>query len=301
MTNAIKPIASPPVAAMANANTYSDSNGLAALKQDPNSPQALRAVAQQVDALFLQMMLKSMRDASAEIGGQDSNELGMYQDMFDKQVSLTMSQHQGLGLGASIVSRMPGGNAGAAPVTAAPRSAAPSGAAPVAAAPAGMAQSAEDFVSQVLPTIEQAARQLGVSPVAMLAQAALETGWGQRMARTADGAPSLNLFGVKADAGWSGARATASTLEFRAGVATPQKATFRAYGSIQESVSDFANLLQSSPRYRSCVAAGADPQAYVAAIGGSGYATDPQYGNKLNEIMNSGKLRTALRNSARVL
>ena len=78
----------------ASANTYTDNNGLAALKANSGSPQALHAVAQQVDALFLQMMLKSMRDASAEVGEPDSNELGMYQDMFDKQIALTMSQHQ---------------------------------------------------------------------------------------------------------------------------------------------------------------------------------------------------------------
>src|SRR5450432_711988 len=86
----------------ANANTYTDARGLAALKKDPNSPQALRAIAQQVDALFLQMMLKSMRDASAASGEADSNEMGMYQDMFDKQIALTMSKHQDLGLGSML-------------------------------------------------------------------------------------------------------------------------------------------------------------------------------------------------------
>ena len=101
MTNSIKPV-TPPSAAMANANTYSDPNGLAALKKDPNSPAALHAVAQQVDALFLQMMLKSMRDANAAAGEGDSNEMGMYQDMFDKQIALTMSQHQDLGLGSLL-------------------------------------------------------------------------------------------------------------------------------------------------------------------------------------------------------
>src|SRR5271169_2133581 len=96
------------------ANTYSDLNGLAALKANSNSPQAIRAVAQQVDALFLQMMLKSMRDASAATGEADSNEMGMYQDMFDKQISLTLSQHQDLGLGSLLTRQIPAAPANAA-------------------------------------------------------------------------------------------------------------------------------------------------------------------------------------------
>ncbi|MFI4889204.1 MAG: glucosaminidase domain-containing protein [Steroidobacterales bacterium] len=286
----------------ASANTYTDTNGLAALKANPGSPQALHVVAQQVDALFLQMMLKSMRDASADVGEPESNELGMYQDMFDKQIALTMSQHQGLGLGAAMTARLPGASAAStAPPATHATGAAPASAPAAPSAPAGIAQSAEDFVSQVLPTIQQAAQALGVSPLGMLAQAALETAWGQRMARTADGAPSLNLFGIKAGDGWAGPRATAATLEFKSGVATPLRTAFRAYESIQASVQDFANLLQSSPRYARAVAAGANAQAYVAAIGQAGYATDPEYGNKLSEILNSGTLRTALRNAAAVL
>jgi flagellar protein FlgJ len=133
----------------------------------------------------------------------------------------------------------------------------------------------------------------------MLAQAALETGWGQRMPRTADGTPSLNLFGVKAGEEWAGARAVADTVEFsRDGVASQRRTAFRAYGSIEESVSDFAKLLAGSPRYRDVVAAGGDAQAYIEGIARSGYATDPEYGDKLNRTLNGGVLRAAL--SARV-
>jgi flagellar protein FlgJ len=287
------------------ANTYSDPNGLAALKASPNSPQALHAVAQQVDALFLQMMLKSMRDASADVGEPESNEMGMYQDMFDKQIALTMSQHQDLGLGSVLTRRLAGAQGqpapAPAPIAPAKRSAATASAPSGSAVSAGIAQSAADFVSQVLPTIRQAAQALGVSPLGMLAQAALETGWGQRMAHNADGTPSLNLFGIKADGSWNGARATATSLEFKGGAASLQRTAFRAYGSIQASVTDFTKLLQSSPRYRQALAAGGSAQAYIAGIGKSGYATDPEYGNKLNEILNSGTLRAALKNTVNVL
>ena len=304
MSNSIKPV-TPPSAAMANANIYSDPNGLAALKKDPNSPAALHAVAQQVDALFLQMMLKSMRDASAAVGEGDSNEMGMYQDMFDKQIALTLSQHQDLGLGSLLTRQMAARAAAATPAAAddhtTPRPAAAPPAVPAAAQPAtsapptSMTQSAGEFVDQVLPSIRTAAQALGLNPLVLLAQAALETGWGKRMARTADGSPSLNPFGIKADDTWDGARAAANTIESAGGVATQRQAAFRAYGSIEESVNDFANLLKNSPRYRHAMAAGPDAQAYVAGIGRSGYATDPEYAAKLHDILHGSTLRAAVR------
>jgi peptidoglycan hydrolase FlgJ len=308
-TAAAVPIAIPTTTS--NANTYTDPNGLAALKKDPSSPQAIKAVAQQVDALFMQMMLKSMRDASAAVGESDSNEMGMYQDMFDKQIALTMSQHQGLGLG-SLLTRQLAAQAGAdtkAPGALPPAQQAPAASAvprTLAAPPAGtappggtappttMTQSVTDFIDQVLPTIRAAAHTLGISPLGMLAQAALETGWGKRMARNADGSPSMNLFGIKADESWTGARAMASTVEYSGGVATLRHTAFRAYGSVEESVKDFANLLKTSPRYRQALSAGVDAHGYVESMGRSGYATDPQYENKLNEILNGGTLRAAL-------
>jgi peptidoglycan hydrolase FlgJ len=286
--------------ATTSADTYTDVSGLAALKKDTSSPQTLRAVAQQVDALFLQMMLKSMRDASADQGDPASNEMGMYQDMFDKQISLSLSQHGGLGLGTLLTRQLsPGAAPASAPAAPAPTAARPAPASAYTGAPARPSsatplESASEFVSEVLPTIRRAAEALGVSPLGMLAQAALETGWGKRMARTAEGAPSLNMFGIKADDSWDGARATASTLEFSGGVATQRHTAFRSYGSIEESVSDFARLLGSSPRYKDAVAAGGDPQAYVQSIGKSGYATDPEYANKLNDILNGSTLRLAL-------
>jgi len=266
------------------ATTYTDLNGLAALKADPTSPQAISAVAGQVEALFLQMMLKSMRDAS--MGDElDGNEMGVYQDMFDKQVALTISQHQDLGIGAILKRQLTGKTAPAAPKTA-------SGG--VSAPPQVLAKTPAEFVDQVMPAIRRAATALGLNPLGLLAQAALETGWGQRMARNADGSPSLNMFGIKAGDGWTGARATADTVEFSNGVAAQRRTAFRAYGSIEESVSDFANVLKKSPRYRDAIAAGGDVHAYIDRIGKSGYATDPEYATKLNQILNSGVLQAAL-------
>ena len=296
-TTPITPQSLPPAAATA-ANNYSDINALSALKANPSSPQAIHAVAQQVEALFLQMMLKSMRDASAELGEGDSNEMGMYQDMFDKQISLSLSQRQDLGLSALLARQL----SNAAAADGGGRTAAtPAGSAAAGGAAEDMAQSPGDFVKLVLPAINSAAQALGVSPLGVLAQAALETGWGKRMARNPDGSPSLNLFGIKADDGWDGARVAADSVEYSGGVATPRRAAFRAYGSVAESVGDFAQLLQNSPRYREVVANGANAQAYVEQIGKSGYATDPQYGNKLNNLLHSSTFRAAVLSSTLAL
>jgi len=269
------------------ASTYTDINALAALKRDPNSAQSINAVAEQVEALFLQMMLKSMRDASSA-EETDSNEMGMYQDMFDKQVALSISQHADLWIGRLLKRQLSGKTAPAAPTE---------GKLPLAAPVTGksmLAPSAAEFVNRLLPPIRRAASSLGLNPMGMLAQAALETGWGQRMPRNADGSSSFNMFGVKAGDGWNGPKATDDSMEVINGVATPRRAAFRSYGSIEESVSDFANLLKSSPRYREAICAGQDVKGYVEGIGKSGYATDPQYADKLSQILDGDTLQAAL-------
>ena len=258
------------------AATYTDINGLAALKRDPNSPQAISAVAEQVEALFLQMMLKSMRDATAALE-TDSNEMGMYQDMFDKQVALSISQHADLGIGRLLKRQLEGKTAPGTHTAAATPAPTPA-----------------EFVDRLMPPIRRAASALGVNSMGLLAQAALETGWGQRMPRNANGSSSFNMFGIKAGDGWSGARAIADSMEVSNGVAKLTRTAFRAYGSIEESVNDFASLLKNSPRYRDVVAAGGDLQAYIDGIGKSGYATDPEYANKLNQILHSDTLKAAL-------
>jgi flagellar protein FlgJ len=273
------------------ATTYTDLNGLAALKRDPNSPEALSAVAQQVEALFLQMMLKSMRDATAseETG---SNEMGMYQDMFDKQVALSISQHSDLGIGR-LLKRQLAGRSAPSGVKLNSGDLAP--AIPATVAPnAAIVHSPAEFVHRMMPPIRRIAAVLGVDPMGILAQAALETGWGQRMPRHADGSSSHNMFGIKAGDEWTGARASADSMEVADGVATPRRTTFRAYGSIEESVNDFASLLKSSPRYRDVIAAGSSAAGYIASMGKSGYATDPDYANKLNQILHGETLQSAL-------
>jgi peptidoglycan hydrolase FlgJ len=254
-------------------SAYTDINGLESLKKDPKSPQSLSKVAQQVEAMFLQMMLKSMRDANLGDGIFDSEEGKMYQDMFDKQVALDMSQHNQMGIGDLLMRHLTQkSDAASAPTS-----------------PLAPAQ----FMTQALPAITQAAKKLGVSPKGMLAQAVLESGWGQRIPKTAEGRSSFNVFGIKAGANWTGARAVADTVEFNGTVAKRQQAVFRAYDSIQDSVNDYVKLLGSSPRYSAALSSGSDPAAFVQAMGSSGYATDPQYVNKLKQILTSDRLQSA--------
>jgi flagellar protein FlgJ len=223
--------------------------------------------------------------------------MGMYQDMFDKQVALSISQHADLGIGRLLKRQLADRAApGAVKLTsgAPTASATASPAAPTAAATAPLAQTPTEFVQRMMPPIRRAANALGVDPMGMLAQAALETGWGQRMPRNADGSLSHNMFGIKAGDEWTGARATADTVEISNGVATPRRSAFRAYGSIEDSVNDFASLLKSSPRYREVIAAGGNASAYIASMGKSGYATDPEYANKLNQILHGDTLQSAM-------
>ncbi len=245
-------------------------------------------MSEQVEALFLQMMLKSMRDAGEAAGEPTSNETGMYQDMFDKQVALTLSKRQDLGiarlferqLGGKVRGRSPrrGGFVIAAQAAAQGSSSPMRRAAPSRRRPARTSPSKpSDFVQQVLPTIRQAAAALGVNPLGMLAQAALETGWGQRMPRTADGNSSLNLFGVKAGSEWSGARAVADTVEISGGVAQADAA--RRFAPTAPSRKASA-ISPACSRARRAIARrsprAANAQAYVQSIAKAGYATDPR-------------------------
>jgi len=263
---------------------YTDINGLESLRSNSNSPEALGKVAQQVEAMFLQMMLKSMRDASLGDGIFDSNEGKMYQDMFDKQVALDLAKHQDVGIGELLMRQLTKKSTLEKTAPANPANSASAHA---------LAATPEAFIAGVLPSIKRAARKIGVSPEGMLAQAALETGWGRSVASTADGASSYNLFGMKAGSNWTGPKATTRTVEFDGTVASRHQASFRAYGSIEESVNDFAQMLSNSPRYREALASGSDVNAYVRAVGASGYATDPEYANKLKQILESDRVRSA--------
>ena len=148
------------------------------------------------------------------------------------------------------------------------------------------------FARALWPDAQQAARQLGVSPVTLLAQAALETNWGRSMPQDASGGTSNNLFGIKASSAWSGPAVASSTQEYSGGIASTVKAQFRSYASPSQCFQDYVSLLSSNPRYAAALGTGNDVQAFGSALQQGGYATDPAYASKLTAV--AGTLTRAM-------
>ena len=144
--------------------------------------------------------------------------------------------------------------------------------------------SADDFVATMLPMAQQAAQRIGIDPRYLVAQAALETGWGKSVMRQQDGSSSHNLFGIKAGSSWQGAQARAITSEFRNGQMVKETAAFRSYDSYQDSFHDLVTLLQSNNRYQEVLKVADKPEQFVRELQKAGYATDPDYASKISQI-----------------
>lgn len=296
---------------------------------DKDADAALRKVAEQFESMFVSMMLKSMRDANAVL--EDDNEMNsfalkMHRDMSDQQLVLNLSQGRGIGLAESFYQQMKqnyGGALGipdtskvsknsdamASPVNqlkqrlaqSADTASAPDNLSEnqlVATAPPTAFENQAEFVSTVLPLAEKSAAALGVDPKLLVAQAALETGWGKYVLQDADGNSTYNLFNIKADERWSGTSAAVSTLEYRDGIAQRERASFRQYRSFEESFSDYAQFILGSERYQAAVENAADPAAYAEGLQHAGYATDPAYAEKIKRIFFSDNLQAANTTSA---
>lgn len=161
------------------------------------------------------------------------------------------------------------------------------------AMPAGGKHSPESFVSAIWQHAQSAASELGVDPRALVAQAALETGWGKKIMRRDDGSSAHNLFGIKST-GWGGDSVRRNTQEYRNGVAGTEKADFRAYSSARESFADYVRMLKNNPRYQQALASGGDVRGFANALQKAGYATDPGYASKIAAIANGPLLNRAI-------
>lgn len=144
--------------------------------------------------------------------------------------------------------------------------------------------SAEDFIATMLPMAEKAAQKLGVEARYLVAQAALETGWGKSVIKQRDGSTSYNLFGIKSHNSWGGESARVMTTEYKAGKAVKESASFRAYDSYQQSFEDFVNFLQSNGRYQKALSSTENPEQFAKELQKAGYATDPNYARKISQI-----------------
>ncbi|RZN22298.1 flagellar assembly peptidoglycan hydrolase FlgJ [Escherichia sp. E2593] len=259
----------------------------------------IRPVARQVEGMFVQMMLKSMREALPKDGLFSSENTRLYTSMYDQQIAQQMTAGKGLGLAEMMVKQMT-----------------PEQPLPAEEMPAGpmkfpletvmsfqnkalkqMVQKAlphnfdallpgdsKAFLAQLSQPAQLASQQSGVPHHLILAQAALESGWGQRQIRRENGEPSYNVFGVKASGNWKGPVTEITTTEYENGEAKKVKAKFRVYSSYFEALSDYVGLLTRNPRYAAVTRAASAEQG-AQALQDAGYATDPEYARKLTNMI----------------
>lgn len=288
-----------------DARVYTDVQGLEKLraqyKSNPNGVK--KEVAQQFEALFVQMLMRSMREANESFssGLFSSSDMSIYQDMFDKQLSLSFSQ-QGLGIAKMIeenIDHQQGVLPDAKPTPTVmtadhsiiPRttveSSHPAAQPVVAQTKTEHFATPKEFIHKLTGFAKQAAQMIGVHPAVLLAQAALETDWGKKIIAHNKGGTSYNLFNIKSDPNWRKDTSTTATLEQKNGVIVKQHASFKNYDSFHESFMDYVNLISKNPRYQKAMASANEPKAYAQALQEAGYATDSNYANKIMNIMKS--------------
>lgn len=312
-----------------------DLAGLEAIRRrgSTTTDQAVQGLAQQFEALLVQMMLKSMRQALPGGGASGGAQAGFDHDMLDTQLALTLSRQGGLGLAGMLEAQLsrslpqaPSAATGESAPAQAPSDAVLRPASPISAtaddAPAALPEaitaprpaqgaavsagavatpaqgppfdSPAAFVAGVWDAAQASAAQLGVPPELLIAQAAHETGWGRSVPRLPDGRSSHNLFGIKTGSTWHGQRVVQSTLEVVDGVTVRQQAAFRAYDSFADAFADYAALVTTSPRYRTALAQSASPAGYLEGLQAGGYATDPHYADRVLAVLEGPTLRQSL-------
>jgi flagellar protein FlgJ len=281
-----------------------------AAQRDPKG--AIKDAAKQFEALFMQELMKSMRATTMASGMLENGGTELGTSMLDQQYATQLSGQKGglseaiarqlerqMGISSSSSDSSAGAglsNASSLAAALAARRQAAQAVRPAeavqAAAPAGAAQStsaaggtAQSFVERHGAAAAAASAATGIPAQFMLAQAAHETGWGRREIRGSDGSNSYNLFGIKAGAGWTGPTVTTTTTEVINGQPQKVQAKFRAYSSYEESFKDYGRLMTSSPRYAAVVQAGSDAQGFARGLQRAGYATDPDYAQKLGRII----------------
>ncbi len=269
-----------------------------------NPEAALKDVARQFEVLFMNMLLKSMRETTTQDGLFDSEQTRFYTSMLDQQLSEKMST-RGIGLAEIMVRQLQRGT-GAVPgadgvvppqvLPGIPLNPAPAGTqtAPVnPPSPLSMSNTRE-FVNRMWPHAADASRTTGIPAHFIIGQAALESGWGNREIKGTDGTVSHNLFGIKAGRGWTGRTVDIVTTEYVNGA--PQKIVdrFRAYDSYADSFRDYANLIKNNPRYAGVLEGSHDATSFARGLQQAGYATDPNYADKLARVINGNVLRQSL-------
>ena len=297
-------------------------NGLRERAFNPDDKQALMEAAQQFEAIFLNMVMGSMRKANAvfeEDSLLDNRYTNMYRDMYDQQLTSELSNQGSLGLAELMVKQLGGDDSYV------PGSMNRNGAnlddprmknradmvgkqsqlSDQGGIDAGLYygnqrvntaklsdgnatfDSPQSFIDALKPHAERIAKEAGLDPDVLMAQAALETGWGKRLVPGRHGGSSNNLFNIKADMRWSGDKSHVSTLEFDGEVARKERAAFRSYANVEQRLQDYVDFMKEHPRYQQALKVADDPEQYTQALQDAGYATDPQYAQKIQSVLNN--------------
>jgi peptidoglycan hydrolase FlgJ len=269
---------------------YGDARGLESLKtsaaKDPKA--AVREAAKQFESMFMQQLLKTMRESSQSTGMLDNEATKLGSEMLDTQWAGKLSGQPG-GLSDVIarqLERQMGMSPGPIPKNESANRTPINPFKPNAEVRLPQ-QAAAGFVQQHEGAAAQAEQATGIPASFMIAQAAHETGWGRKEIRHADGAPAHNLFGIKAGSSWKGATADVMTTEYVDGQARKVVQKFRAYSSYAESFADYAQLMKNNPRYEQVLASRGDAHRFAHGLQRAGYATDPAYADKLSKVINT--------------
>lgn len=352
-------------------DSYFDPNSLNSIKAmgRDKDPQALKEVAKKFEAMFVQQMLKTMRQANeafSEGNYFDSQATHFHRDMLDQQMVLNLTSGSGIGLADHFYKQMlQNYGAGMKPESAASESSAqnmdgmldqaveyrksasstaevptaddldnwindfirmsdnsqlqtvffegeaeekvqpsiPYGILPAFAnkpqvahsrsgQKASISSTQENFVMMLKPHAEKAATELNINPDVLIAQVALETGWGKHVIHDKQGENSFNLFNIKAGSHWQGDKVNVSTLEYRDGITASEKADFRKYTDYADSFSDYVRLMKNNSRYEQVLQKGGDSAAYAEALQSAGYATDPEYAQKIKQLLNNDVIKS---------
>ncbi|MFC3121863.1 flagellar assembly peptidoglycan hydrolase FlgJ [Agaribacter flavus] len=297
-----------------------DLNGLDSLRAaaQKGDKGALEEAAKQFEAIFVQMLLKSMRKGQEALADADSpfnsEQVKFYRDMHDQQLATDLSTKGSLGLADLIVQQM-SLDGSVMPASAVRsdgnvsvlnrhqvmlREAAEntvlgnSRSAEIGATKQAAFTSPANFVESLYPHAKAAAERLGIDPKALLAQAAVETGWGKYVMHQSDGQNAHNLFGIKADKRWHGDKVTVDTIEFNKDIPEKQQASFRSYQNFEASLHDYVDFVSDNPRYKDALSKTDSPQSYFEALQAAGYATDPNYANKIMSVYQGSTMNELL-------
>jgi len=298
-------------------DNYLDQNSLNAVKLmgHHDDPAALKEIAKKFESMFVQQMLKSMRDANEVFADGDlfsSEEVKFHQQMLDQQMVLNLTSGQGIGMAKAMFEQMEKVYGKSEkdknyPVRAKDKtllqtptlkplhmtSNVPPEIMSRSGVKSSVAQTQDEFVAKVKPYAEKAAAELNVSPDVLIAQAALETGWGKHLIHDGEGNNTFNIFNIKASGAWTGKSVVVNTLENKQGIAQQERSEFRQYTNYAQSFADYVSLIKHNPRYEKALSAGVNSSQYADALQQAGYATDPEYAAKIKRIIASDPIRNA--------